>query len=220
MKEVVDLGLPSGTLWCKYNLGVNLNQLSKAKDWYGDYYAWGEVEPNKTNYDWKTYKLAKGSYNNLIKYCPNNRSEYCYDNKADNLTILLPEDDAAYQNMHVENFKFHIPTREQFIELLHYTTLDSVYIYNNTNGYNNVPGLNGVVLKSKINGNEIFIPFSGYYDSKGLKDIDKLTYLWSSDVCSYPPSFAWRLYVYSNEICLDNNAGRHNGYPIRPVINL
>ena len=23
MKEVVDLGLPSGTLWCKYNLGVN-----------------------------------------------------------------------------------------------------------------------------------------------------------------------------------------------------
>ena len=23
MEEVVDLGLPSGTLWCKYNLGVN-----------------------------------------------------------------------------------------------------------------------------------------------------------------------------------------------------
>jgi len=25
MNKVVDLGLPSGTLWCKYNLGVNLN---------------------------------------------------------------------------------------------------------------------------------------------------------------------------------------------------
>ena len=23
MEEVVDLGLPSGTLWCKYNLGVD-----------------------------------------------------------------------------------------------------------------------------------------------------------------------------------------------------
>ena len=37
--EVVDLGLPSKTLWCKYNLGVNQNQLSIASDWYGDYYA-------------------------------------------------------------------------------------------------------------------------------------------------------------------------------------
>ena len=27
--EVVDLGLPSGTLWCRYNLGVNPNQLFK-----------------------------------------------------------------------------------------------------------------------------------------------------------------------------------------------
>ena len=27
MNDVVDLGLPSKTLWCKYNLGVNPNQL-------------------------------------------------------------------------------------------------------------------------------------------------------------------------------------------------
>ena len=39
--EVADLGLPSGTLWSKYNLGVNPNQLSKVKDWNGDYYAFG-----------------------------------------------------------------------------------------------------------------------------------------------------------------------------------
>ena len=26
MEETVDLGLPSGTLWCKYNLGVNPDQ--------------------------------------------------------------------------------------------------------------------------------------------------------------------------------------------------
>jgi hypothetical protein len=25
MNKVVDLGLPSGTLWCKYNLGVDSN---------------------------------------------------------------------------------------------------------------------------------------------------------------------------------------------------
>ena len=47
--EVIDLSLPSGTLWCKYNLDVNPNKLSKAKDWYGKYYAWGELKPNKIN---------------------------------------------------------------------------------------------------------------------------------------------------------------------------
>ena len=41
LDSVVDLGLPSGTLWCKYNLDVNPNQLSKPEDWYGGYYYWG-----------------------------------------------------------------------------------------------------------------------------------------------------------------------------------
>ena len=56
--EVVDLGLPSGTLWCKYNLGVNSNKLFKAEDWYGDYYAWGELEPNKSKPYWDNYKFG------------------------------------------------------------------------------------------------------------------------------------------------------------------
>jgi len=34
---VVDLGLPSGTLWCKCNLGAN------TETEYGDYYSWGEL---------------------------------------------------------------------------------------------------------------------------------------------------------------------------------
>ena len=49
INEVVDLDLPSGTLWCKYNLGVDSNQLTSPENWYGDYYAWGEMTANKTN---------------------------------------------------------------------------------------------------------------------------------------------------------------------------
>ena len=48
---VVDLGLPSGTLWCKCNLGAN------TEIEYGDYYAWGELttknEYTKDNYTYK-----------------------------------------------------------------------------------------------------------------------------------------------------------------------
>ena len=38
MKIAVDLGLPSRTLWCKYNLGATCENTPES--WYGDYYAW------------------------------------------------------------------------------------------------------------------------------------------------------------------------------------
>ena len=116
--EVVDLGLPSGTLWCRYNLGVVQNQLSKAEDRYGDYYEFGELEPNKSEPYWDNYKFGN-SFNELTKYC--NNSKFGLNGFTDNLTQLLPEDDAAYQNKKFLNFKFHIPTKEQCEELLKYT---------------------------------------------------------------------------------------------------
>jgi len=99
MKDVVDLGLPSRTLWCKYNLGVNPNQLTTPEDWYGSYYAWGELEGNKTNKDgkiyfsWDNYKFGK-DYDKITKYC--NNSNNGLNGFTDNLTQLLPEDDTAY----------------------------------------------------------------------------------------------------------------------------
>ena len=98
MNEVVDLGLPSGTLWCKYNLDVDHTKLLTPESWYGNYYAWGELVPNKTNedckiyFDWDNYKFR--NYNKLTKYC--NNPEYGLNGFTDNLTELLPEDDAAY----------------------------------------------------------------------------------------------------------------------------
>ena len=40
--DYADLGLPSGTLWATCNIGAN------APEEYGDFFAWGEVEPK----DW------------------------------------------------------------------------------------------------------------------------------------------------------------------------
>ena len=57
----VDLGLPSGTLWCKYNLGCNFDKLNvspentKPINWYGGHYACGETK-QKREYAEKTYK--------------------------------------------------------------------------------------------------------------------------------------------------------------------
>jgi len=57
-KELVDLELPSGTLWCKYNVGVDTDHLNWYKNWYGCYFAWGETDI-KDIYDWSNYKWTE-----------------------------------------------------------------------------------------------------------------------------------------------------------------
>ncbi len=94
--EYVDLGLSVN--WATCNVGAI------APEGYGDFFAWGEIEPyydaglaqdnpqthwkdNKAaGYDMSTYKYCKGSTTTLTKYC--NRSEYGYNGFVDNKTTL------------------------------------------------------------------------------------------------------------------------------------
>ena len=148
--EFVDLGLPSHTLWATCNVGAN-----NPTD-YGYYFAWGETEA-KSNYDWSTYTLCKGSEMSLTKYCTN--SSYGYNGFTDNKTELDPEDDAACMNW---GPNWRMPRQTQIDELRNecewiWTTKD---------------GVNGYEVKSQ-NGNSIFLPAAGYrrgswlYDSEG-----------------------------------------------------
>ena len=223
--EVVDLDLPSGTLWCRYNLGVDQNQLSKAKDWYGSYYAWGELEENKTKgheiyFDWDNYKF--GDECDLTKYC--NNSKYGLNGFKDNLTELLPEDDAAYQNKKFLNFKFHIPTGEQFEELLKYTNnywvnnYDPNKLVHNPKKDKGIQGLNGYMFEGK-NGNQLFIPAAGSYDGDHIYGIGTYCYLWTSKLSLDFTNSAYYLYFDSYDINM-NADNRYSGFSVRPVINL
>lgn len=49
IEEWVDLGLPSGLLWCSHNVGAEYPEN------YGNYYAWGETTA-KDRYSWLTYR--------------------------------------------------------------------------------------------------------------------------------------------------------------------
>ena len=53
--EYVDLKLPSGILWAKYNLGAETSLSC------GDFFAWGETKPKKRYYN-RTYKFCKTIY--------------------------------------------------------------------------------------------------------------------------------------------------------------
>ena len=230
MNDIVDLGLPSRTLWCKYNLDVDPTKLLTHEDWYGKYYAWGELKPNKTNkdgefyYGWSNYKFGN-NYNKLTKYCSN--FEFGLNSFTDNLTELLPEDDAAYQNKKLHNYKFHIPTKEQCEELIKYTNnywirnYDPNKLVHNPEDDGGIKGLNGRVFEGK-NGNQLFIPAAGYRNDFANNFIGSECNLWIS---SLKLGYSYNAYY----ICFKSfnsggipifNGFRCFGFNIRPVINL
>lgn len=135
----VDLGLPSGNLWAECNLGAS------SPEAYGDYYAWGEVEP-KQEYTYPNHKWYKEGAPSLgfTKY-----------NNEDGKLTLEDEDDAVIQKL---GNGWRTPTLADFRELTNqkYTTIKKTT-------------LNGVVgyqITSKKNKKSIFIPCAGFKQDK------------------------------------------------------
>lgn len=135
----VDLGLPSGNLWAECNLGAS------SPEAYGDYYAWGEVEPKqvytKSNHKW--YKEGAPSLG-FTKY-----------NNEDGKLSLEDEDDAVIQKL---GNGWRTPTLADFRELTNqkYTTIEKTTLN----------GVAGYQITSKRNKKSIFIPFAGFKNDK------------------------------------------------------
>ena len=191
--EYVDLGLPSGLLWATCNVGAD------TPEGYGDYFAWGETQP-KDYYDWSTYQYCMGSYNTMTKYC--NNSSYGYNGFTDNLTTLLPEDDAATANW---GDGWRMPTQEEFQELLDNT----IHTWTTQNG------VNGRLFTS-ANGNSLFLPAAGCRWGSGLYDVGSYGDYWSSSLYTGLPGDAWGFYFDSGYYFVDYYY-RYYGQSVRPV---
>ena len=152
---------------------------------YGDYFAWGETSP-KENYSWETYKWG----NPPTKY-----------NNEDGKLELDPEDDAAYANWGNE---WRMPSYEQLDELKELCQWEWITL-NGINGYN-VVGLNG---------NSIFIPAGGSFDSSsGING-----WVWSRTRLSDVTDSAYNLDFISGRVYWDNDNchNRYHGHMVRPV---
>ena len=218
-KYTVDLGLPSGTLWCKFNMGCDprfnydryKHEYCDGKgDWYGFHYAWGELIGYKDQYVWKTYKYCKQSvyYEDLF-----NMTKYLHN--QDGLKRLLPEDDVVLQKLNIHNFKFYIPTKDQVDELIDNTTQEwkSNYL-----GYE---GLNGMIFKSNFNDNFIFLPAAGFY-TDSYKKSGEMGYYWTADLSDESSTEAYSFWFQPGHICrphIANHSFRYEGLSIRPVYN-
>lgn len=193
--EYVDLGLPSGNLWAKCNLGAS------APEAYGDYYAWGEVEPKqeytKSNHKW--YKEGAPSQG-FTKY-----------NNEDGKLTLEDEDDAVIQKI---GNGWRTPTLADFRELTNqkYTTIEKTTLN----------GVAGYQITSKKNKKSIFIPFAGFKNSekpqtRAISDDEEvavcMTNLRRIDNMVYN---AWT-FAFQNDRIGRYGKRRPDGISIRPV---
>ena len=188
--EWVDLGLPSGLKWATCNVGA-----TKPEE-YGDYFAWGEVEP-KDYYYWDSYKWYNGTSGTLTKYCTDS-----YYGTVDNKTQLELSDDAANYNW---GGSWRMPTHEEQEELRTECTWEWI-------------AQNGVYGRKVTgpNGNSIFLPAAGYRFGSSLNNAGSYGLYWSSSLLTYYPSDAYCLYFYSDYVGWSGD-DRGYGFSVRPV---
>ena len=195
VKDCVDLGLPSGLMWRKYNVGAN-SEYEK-----GNYYAWGETV-TKQKYDITTYKWGEliGETTYYTKY-----------NETDKLTLLQPEDDAATANLG-ENYR--TPTKEDWQELVEECTW---WATTKKNEYNNK-----VIDYWKVvgpNGNFIILPSTGSYE--GDEWYDETSAYQSASRIEGSPLATIIKWANNDKYTLPSwtrTAKHEYGYPVRPVL--
>ena len=205
VEKYVDLGLPSGLKWAKCNLGA-----SKPSD-YGNYYAWGETEP-KTDYSEANYKwmqAGKSDWKHITKYtiADGQTEGIWYDAGGnfigDNNTTLEAADDAATANL---DSPWRMPTGDEIQELIDHCTWR----------WTTQDGKNGYEVKSKKNGNTIFLPAAGNLGFHASYAVGHGGFYWSSSLYTAGSNYARYLLLYSDEHGR-KDGGRDCGFPIRPV---
>lgn len=195
--EYVDLGLPSGTLWATTNIGAI------SPEDYGDYFAWGEVwgyNSAKRFFSWDTYKWCRGNETSLTKYCLS--SAYGDMDGKDTLDV---GDDAAAFNWGDD---WRIPTVEQKNELL-----NPIYV---TWQWTTVNGISGYKVESKVNGNSMFLPATGYYAYGKLTSAGDYGNYWLNSLSSQNQAQATCLAFYSNKVG-QFQSDRYVGRSVRAV---
>jgi hypothetical protein len=191
--DFVDLGLPSGTMWAKCNLGATNPEES------GNYYMWGDINGH-TKTEGYNFSWGNGWDGTNKRFDPDGNY-----GKTDAAELIgdIPVDakyDAARASM---GGCARLPTSSEAIELnvlgtWTWTTLNGV------NGYN-VTGPNG---------NSIFLPAAGIFDGSELSNEGTYGYYWVSTLGGVENG----CYFYFNSGSLGMSSDyRYFGYSVRAV---
>ena len=148
--EYVDLGLPSGTKWATCNIGA----ISETDN--GLYFPFGgTVGLDSPHYE--------GNFDS-------HKLKFNGDKKA---TLHL-DNDAAHIHM---GGKWHIPTNEQFKELLDEKNTVSTWLHDYCDS-----GVSGRLFRSRINNETLFIPANGFISNHQCVQNGQTCSLWTSSL--------------------------------------
>lgn len=204
-RNALDLG--TDLLWADVNIGAS------ASHEYGDYFAWGEIEPKK-EYNWANYKWGNGieaetkdERDNLLQM-----EKYCmfaiYGNK-DSKSVLESEDDAATQ---LWKDGWRMPTKAEVDALMKNCTME----------WTRVEGRFGFEIFSKKTGKTIFIPAAGAMSSGGPVNVADRCVYWTSSLYTQNEQYMANSFFHiegekENAHPVISHTFRYMGYTIRPV---
>ena len=192
--EYVDLGL--SVKWATCNVGAD-----KPEE-YGDYYAWGEVEP-KASYTWENYRFrTSGNDESNVRF-----SKYSFTFVADNKTRLDLEDDVAHVKW---GGNWRLPTAQEMNELIDSCTWT----------WTTVNGVNGCLITSNRPGytdRSIFLPATGKYGFEtDNKSAGTWGHYWSTSI-NKDTSYAAGVLAIGSDYAAVKKTFRNHGQSIRPV---
>lgn len=189
--NLIDLGLPSGTLWATTNLGAS------SPEGYGCYYSWGEIS---------------GS-------CDGKKAFGLDNYPVDKTELIEPGEDLAISNDAANNKwggEWRMPTLSEFKELINtkYTTSEWT-TEKGVNGYRITSFVKG------FEGNSIFLPAAGLYWDSTPRKVGEGGDYWTSTLYGDHDVANNVGYVYfdSSHITWWEEEPWY-GLPIRPVVSL
>ena len=202
--EMVDLGLSSGTLWAKTNIGA------ETETDYGQYFQWAadnplHVEGTSVNpaADW-----------NLCPYCTDPIDGRTFSKyTGSDYDTLQTEDDAAASQF----TSYRMPTQEDFQELINETD----------NDWTSINGVQGWKFTNKLDSSKyIFLPMGGNCVNDLLNGEGMHGNYWASSLIENGSSTAYRLNIkpavtmgsFTFPATIDiSTVERKDGHNVRPV---
>lgn len=200
--DLVDLGLPSGTLWARGNIVRNGGTYQIGSETaYGAYVSWGNIVPHFSyngssfddgyNFNSTTYNATQGAsitgpITTEATFAPN--SGY----------------DAARELL---GGSWRLPTSDEFVELNN----------NCTSAWTTKDGINGREFTSNINGAKIFFPAAGMSQENSFVSFGTECVYWSSSLGSSVEGYDLR--ANSSSVIANAKYGyRYSGCTVRAVI--
>lgn len=222
----VDMGLPSGVLWAKAS--IDLTTASKFQEVDGavspfkyecSFFSWGNTDghnPSSTS----AFDYNLGGVNEQEPYYD---GQVYGDTPGNTLTGNIPPSmDAARACL---GAPWRMPSMEDFTELfanIDYIDADGNVVTAETSIAKTaadkrvtVNGINGLYLRSKINGNRLFFPASGYGGGRSWVNRTGFGGFWSSTFGSARD--ARGLSFSSSGVYPQNANRRYGGRSVRPV---